>query len=430
MPLSLAQQQASHVVEAGGARRGRNCTSRLGAGRRHGKLSVGRCLRASGRPGRALTLVAATAPFSHPTRVAHVLTPPRAQVKAIADIIMAVYLENQMYQEQLEFMQVAACTANPDAEICSGFFAADFSTGVSGLTLPIVAEYLPTLASMGALDDCWVTPIEMSRDAQTAEFISTFIQSTAAAQGVDPNTIVVSGLSTDGDSQPGCNGNQLVVPPLPLISSDNYVVHVDPAVSSNFGTASAWADCYLDEAEIAANAAAQAWVAAFRVHRAEQLGVNPLDVPVIGMSLDSDNNPGCAPGFSGRRMLTESMKEGLLKGHTFSGNLVTVASHRMLSVDVSPVVVGKIAERIPAFEDGRLTESEMAADDAASALSKDIRRRLCETLQTDDCSFVIKDINGVTPDLNARLELLVPLTHAASDSRISAVTKSVLNSLA
>ena len=355
---------------------------------------------------------------------------PHAQVKAIADIIMAVYLENQMYLEQLEYMQVAACTANPDAEVCNSFFAADYSTGVAGLTLPIVAEYLPTLASMGALDDCWVTPVEMSRDPQTAEFISTYIQATAAAQGVDPSTIVVSGMSTDGDSQPGCNGNQLVVPPLPLISSDNYVVHVDPAVSSNFGTASAWADCYLDEAEIAANSAAQAWVAAFRLHRAEQLGIDPLNVPVIGMSIDSDSTPGCAPGYSGRRMLTDSMTNGLLKGHMFSGNLVTVVTHRMLSIDVSPVTVGKIAERIPAFTDGRLTESELSADAAASALSKDIRRRLCETLRTDDCSFVIKDINGVTPHLDAKLELLVPLTNAVHDNRISAATRDVLNSLA
>jgi hypothetical protein len=360
------------------------------------------------------------------------LTPLHAQVKAIADIIMAVYLENQMYIEQLEYMQAAACTANPDAEVCSGFFSADLSTGVEGMTIPIVAEYLPTLDAMGALDDCWVTPVEMSRNAQTAEFLSAFIQATAAAQGVDPNTIVVSGLSTDGDNQPGCNGQQIVVPPLPEILSDNYVIHVDPAVSSNFGDASAWADCYLDESEIAASPAAEAWVSAFRVHRAEQLGIDPLDVPVLGMSIDSDSEPGCAAGFSGRRMLSDSMQNGLLKGHMFSGKMVTVASHRALSIDVSPVVVGTIAAGIPAFADGRLTESELAGDDAASALSKNIRRRLCESLSTsiDDCSFVLKEINGMTPELGARVELLVPLNHAASDVAITAAAKGVVNSLA
>eukprot|EP01046_Picozoa_sp_COSAG06_P087399 COSAG06_NODE_33901_length_482_cov_1.610966_2_plen_116_part_01 len=77
-----------------------------------------------------------------------------AQVKAITDIVMAVYLENQMYLEQLEYMQVAACAGNPDADICSSFFAADLSTGVGGMTVQIAAEYLPTLDAMGALDDC------------------------------------------------------------------------------------------------------------------------------------------------------------------------------------------------------------------------------------------------------------------------------------
>jgi hypothetical protein len=358
-----------------------------------------------------------------------------AQVKAITDIVMAVYLENQMYLEQLEYMQVAACAGNPDADICSSFFAADLSTGVGGMTVQIAAEYLPTLDAMGALDDCWVTPIEMSRNAQTAEFLSTFIQATAAAQGVDPSTIQVSGLSTDGDSSPGCNGQQIVVPPLPPTTpDDSYVLHVDPAVSANLGDASAWSDCFLDEAEIAASPAAEAWVSAFRLHRAEQLALDPMDVPVLGISLDNDNTPGCAAGFSGRRMLTDAMQGGLMKGHMFSGKVVTVASHRMLTVDVSPVIVGKIAESMGgvAFKDGRLTESEMSGDDDASALGKDVRRRLCEILNTatEDCKFALKDINGATADLGARVELLVPVENAASDDMIAAATKGALNLIA
>ena len=50
----------------------------------------------------------------------------------------------------------------------------------------------------------------------------------------------------------------------------------------------------MDPAEIAANSNAEAWVTAFRVYRSEQLGIDIADVPVNGISMDSDNVPGCS----------------------------------------------------------------------------------------------------------------------------------------
>ena len=80
-------------------------------------------------------------------------------------------------------------------------------------------------------------------------------------------TDCVAALSTDGDNVPGCNGNQNVVPPLPLTEDSSYIVHVTPDRAASLGSAEAWNDCFLDPAEIAANPNAEAWVTAFRVYR-------------------------------------------------------------------------------------------------------------------------------------------------------------------
>lgn len=346
---------------------------------------------------------------------------------------MAVYLENQEMLERLEYMQMAACAADPNNEICTNFFEPDPTTQGSGLTIQIMDTYLPSLAADGALDDCWVTPVEISRNAAAAEFLSTFILSTAAAQGIAPTDVVVGALSTDGDNTPGCNGQQIVVPPLPQTDPDDHVIHIDASQSANFGDAAAWADCFLDPMEIAANTNAQAWVAAFQLDRSQQLAVSPMDIVVTGISLDSDSLPGCAAGFSGRRMLLESQQNGLLKGHTFTGPHVTKASHRMLSVDIAPSPVGKIAAHMggAAFKDGRLTESELANDVDASVFAKDVKAKLCAHLglEGEACKFSLKDLVGVTPDLRARADLLVPLEGDFDDAKVSAAVKAAINSL-
>ena len=222
-----------------------------------------------------------------------------AQVKAITDIIMAVYLENQEILEKLDYMHLAACTANPEAELCSTFYAQPPpppGMANAGVTLQIADEYLPMLQAQtpNPLEDCWVTPMEMSRNPEAANFLSAFIQQTATDSGVDPSQVIVAALSTDGDNVPGCNGNQNVVPPLPLTEDSSYIVHVTPDRAASLGSAEAWNDCFLDPAEIAANSNAEAWVTAFRVYRSEQLGIDIADVPVNGISMDSDNVPGCS----------------------------------------------------------------------------------------------------------------------------------------
>ena len=355
------------------------------------------------------------------------------QVKAITEIIMAVYLENQEVLERLDFMKDAACAADPSIALCTDFFQPDPSTQGSGLTIQILDSYLPSLAADGALDDCWVTPVEISRNPAAADFLSTFILSTAAAQGIAPTDVVVGALSTDGDNTPGCNGQQIVVPPLPQADPNDHVIHIDPSVSANFGDAAAWSDCFLDPTEIAANTNAQAWIAAFQHDVATNTGVNSMDVIVSGISLDSDSEPGCAAGFSGRRMLLDAQQNGLLKGHAFTGPHVTRASHRMLSVDIAPSPVGKIAEHMggAAFKDGRLTEDELANDADASVFAKDVKAKLCAHLglEGEACKFSLKDLQGVTPELRARAELMVPLEGDFDDAKIVAATKAAINSL-
>ena len=45
-------------------------------------------------------------------------------------------------------------------------------------------------------------------------------------------------------------------------------------------------------------------------------------------------------------------------------------------------------------------------------------------------AIALKDINGATADLGARVELLVPVENAASDDMIAAATKGALNLIA
>ena len=72
---------------------------------------------------------------------------------------------------------------------------------------------------------------------------------------------------------------------------------VDPAYTAALGSENALADCWLTPEEIATDPEAAALAAGFIAETAAQLGVDPADVDVTGISLDNDNIPGCAPGY-------------------------------------------------------------------------------------------------------------------------------------
>merc|ERR1740130_286423 len=121
-------------------------------------------------------------------------------------------------------------------------------------------------------------------------FAAAFRATTAAALGIDASTIVINGLSTDGDDIPGCaDGGGAGV-------TSGSTITVSPEFAASLH-ATAFDDCYLTPEEMATSPAAMAFAAAFRESTAASLGVSPDDIVLDGVSRD---NCGCARCDSGR----------------------------------------------------------------------------------------------------------------------------------
>merc|ERR1719198_970239 len=108
-------------------------------------------------------------------------------------------------------------------------------------------------------------------------FAAAFRQATATALGVSPDDIVLNGMSTDGDNEPGCLGS--VGSGTTLQVSDEFASSLHPT---------AFDDCYLTAEEIATSPAAMAFAVAFRQATATALGVSPDDIVLDGISTDGD----------------------------------------------------------------------------------------------------------------------------------------------
>lgn len=98
-------------------------------------------------------------------------------------------------------VQLQGVHTDGDSEIgCSG-------GGLSGgFTLNVDDSYVNALGDSNALADCYIDADEMANDPDAAAMAQAIIAAQAAALGVDPSTITITGVHTDGDDTPGCQG--------------------------------------------------------------------------------------------------------------------------------------------------------------------------------------------------------------------------------
>merc|ERR1719231_1264560 len=102
-----------------------------------------------------------------------------------------------------------------------------------------------------AFDDCYLTPEEIASSPAAQAFADGFRAATANAMGVDPSTIILNGISTDGDEEPGCSGGSG--------EGDSAVNHeVGLTISDEFASQifsqDTMSDCYISPEEAASSA--------------------------------------------------------------------------------------------------------------------------------------------------------------------------------
>jgi len=155
----------------------------------------------------------------------------------------------------------------------------------AGTTIQVSNDFAATLHPT-AFDDCWLTPEEMATSPAAMEFGEAFRATTAAALGVSVDEIVLDGISTDGDSVPGCHAAAVLSTTTIQVSND-FATSLHPT---------AFDDCWLTPEEIATQPAAMAFAEAFRASTAAAMGVSPDTLVIDGISTDGDTIPGCAEG--------------------------------------------------------------------------------------------------------------------------------------
>ena len=78
-----------------------------------------------------------------------------------------------------------------------------------GFSLNVSDEYINAMGddlASDALDDCYISAAEMAADPQAAAMAQAIAEAQAAALGIDASQITVTGVHTDGDRTPGCQG--------------------------------------------------------------------------------------------------------------------------------------------------------------------------------------------------------------------------------
>ena len=216
-----------------------------------------------------------------------------------------------------------------------------------GMTIQVNNGYVASLGNADALADCYLSAEEIASDPEAAALVDEFIIATAAQLGVAPDTISISGLSTDGDQEPGCaDGFDPPAAGPPAVTATAVTVNVHPDYAAQLGNADALADCFLTAEEIAADPGAAALAASFIATTAAQLGVEPSMINMNSISLDNDQIPGCAPGF------------GTNKPSTTSG----------VTLQISQDFADNLGSDV-AFADCWLSEEEIASDPDAAAFA-------------------------------------------------------------
>jgi len=115
--------------------------------------------------------------------------------------------------EQLRAVLAAQLGVDPSQVEMSGFSTdgdnipgcADTPAVGHALDVTVDPDYANALGSDSAFADCYLSSEEIATDPEAAAFAEAFIAQTAAELGVDPSSIVLNGISTDGDTTPGCN---------------------------------------------------------------------------------------------------------------------------------------------------------------------------------------------------------------------------------
>jgi hypothetical protein len=223
-----------------------------------------------------------------------------------------------------------------------------------GMTINVDPAYAATLGSDAAFADCFLTPEEIASDPEAAAFAANFIRATAAQLGVDPSLISVSGISTDGDTTPGCAGG----------SVSGMTINVDPAYTATLGTDAAFADCWLSADEIASDPEAAAFAASFIATTAASLGVDPSLISVSGISTDGDTTPGCASGQLGQ----------------------------VVVISLSPEFASSLGTD-EAFEDCWLTVDEIASDPQAAVFAAQFIAVTAASLGIDASAIILTGIS-------------------------------------
>jgi hypothetical protein len=164
-------------------------------------------------------------------------------VEAINDIIMKVFIENQRLTEELDYMHRTACAVDPSSRACTEYNQ-HAALGPGGAVLQIPPEYIglgpygsPTevggdagAISRGA-DDCFLTPEEIAADPIADGFVLAWemLQFGNASNA----TVLVSGISLDGDNVAGCNNVNLNTGvPLPAAAT---VMNLCEAIMETWG---------------------------------------------------------------------------------------------------------------------------------------------------------------------------------------------------
>ena len=175
-----------------------------------------------------------------------------------------------------------SCTC--DGGINGGTGGSPGSAVGGAVTIHVDPSYLASLGDPSVFDDCFIDAAEIASDPDAAALAASFQAATAASLGVDPSTIIISGLSTDSDPAPGCQGTQ---------ANAGIALTVDPAYASAMGDAGAFGDCWLTADEIASDPDAAAFAAAFIASTAAQLNVDPSTITMDGISTAGLAQSGC-----------------------------------------------------------------------------------------------------------------------------------------
>lgn len=242
--------------------------------------------------------------------------------------------------------------------ISGGFGPSPGGGTQGGITIMVDPAYAASLGSDAAFADCWLSPAEIASDPEAAAFAANFVAATAAQLGVDPSMVQVAGISTDNDSTPGCGIGA------PGTVSSGHTISVDPDFAQSLGSAAAFADCFLSPQEIAADPEAAVFAANYVAAIAAELGVDPSQISIAGISTDGDNTPGCASPSVGQS----------------------------LAVHVDAAYLAALGTP-DAFADCFLTPAEIASDPDAAALAANFIASTASSLGVDPSTITLSGIS-------------------------------------